>query len=145
MAPKRLQLRRDAQVWHSSVQSGLQLLIAHGKKVMMIKNIDDQLVNGTVGKVVDFMTEEEWLTRGQPEPPAEDKEKPAKKTQTNQREYPIIEWKIIGSRLPRTEIVREETFKIEGPNGTVEVSRIQVSDISVESCPRLTYALLSFH
>lgn len=95
----------------------------------MIKNIDDQLVNGTVGKVIDFLTEDEWADRcglGIPNPPTSDKEKVAKKSQANQTKFPVVEWKIIGSRAPRTELVREETFKIEGPNGNVEVSRTQV-------------------
>lgn len=109
MAPKELQLKVDAQV-------------------MMIKNVDEQLVNGTVGKVIDFMTESEWaasvvgMATGEKEPG--EKEKP--KNRTNEVKLPVVEWKIVGSRSPRIDLVRMEAFKVEGPNGQVEVSRQQL-------------------
>lgn len=109
----------------------------------MIKNIDDQLVNGTVGRVVGFMTEEQWLMQGKPELPEEDNEKPTKKSQAKQQEYPVVEWKIVGSRNTRVEIVREETFKIEGPNGTVEVSRVQVCSMSLTLVVTFAYEILA--
>ncbi|KAG8835974.1 hypothetical protein FRC17_010943 [Serendipita sp. 399] len=126
MAPKMLKLKKDAQV-------------------MMIKNVDEQLVNGTVGKVVDFMTDGEWIEHirssygGNPEEPPEgsnpedekskDKEKEKQKQikkVAKEKKYPIVEWKIPGSRYTRTEIVRDEQFKVEGPDGRIEVSRAQL-------------------
>jgi ATP-dependent DNA helicase PIF1 len=97
---------------------------------MMIKNVDDQLVNGTVGKVVDFMTESEWtdslLASGrQPDENPDEKDKPRKPS--TGKKLPVVEWKIVGSRNPRVELVRDETFKVEGPNNKIEASRTQVS------------------
>ena len=100
----------------------------------MIKNVDEQLVNGTVGKVIDFMTESEWADsqRGfgtglegddEPEGP---KQKEKSKTKVNVQKWPVVEWKIVGSRSTRTDLIRAETFKVEGPNNKVEVSRMQV-------------------
>jgi ATP-dependent DNA helicase PIF1 len=97
---------------------------------MMIKNVDEQLVNGTVGKVVDFMTEFEWadslLASGrQPDENTDEKDKSRKPS--TEKKWPIVEWKIVGSRNPRKELVREEIFKVEGPNNKIEASRTQVS------------------
>lgn len=96
----------------------------------MIKNIDEQLVNGTVGKVVDFMTEAEWVTSALGGASTEKKEtaddkKPAKPRPIEQK-LPVVEWKIVGSRHPRIDLVRPEQFKVEGPNGKIEVSRQQL-------------------
>lgn len=93
----------------------------------MIKNVDEQLVNGTVGKVIDFMTENEWAASlgGMPSGEKEtgEKEKPKGRPEAK---LPVVEWKIVGSRSPRIDLVRTETFKVEGPSGQVEVSRQQV-------------------
>lgn len=98
----------------------------------MIKNIDEQLVNGTVGKVIDFMTEAEWqeshMMRGaqfeeNPEEKEKEKEKPRKQAG---KKLPVVEWKIVGSKNHRVDLVMEETFKVEGADGRVEASRTQV-------------------
>jgi ATP-dependent DNA helicase PIF1 len=96
----------------------------------MIKNIDEQLVNGTVGKVVDFVTESEWTSSGLGGASIDKKEtaddKKAGKVRQIEKKYPVVEWKIVGSRNPRTDLVRPEQFKVEGPNGKIEVSRQQL-------------------
>lgn len=96
----------------------------------MIKNVDEQLVNGTVGKVVNFMTESEWteslLASGrQSDENPDEKDKPRKPSTGKQ--LPVVEWKIVGSRNARVELVRDEIFKVEGPNNKIEASRTQVS------------------
>jgi ATP-dependent DNA helicase PIF1 len=99
---------------------------------MMIKNIDEQLVNGTVGKVVDFMTEVEWAASAlggastEKRETAEDKKQQGGKPRPIEQKLPVVEWKIVGSRHPRIDLVRPEQFKVEGPNGKIEVSRQQL-------------------
>jgi ATP-dependent DNA helicase PIF1 len=101
---------------------------------MMIKNVDDQLVNGTVGKVIRFMTEREWTDSMFAGPSSADREETNKETskeksagkRREEKKYPVVEWKIGNSRHSRVDLVRDESFKVEGPNGQVEVSRQQV-------------------
>ena len=98
----------------------------------MIKNIDEQLVNGTVGKVVDFMTEAEWVASAlggastEKKEMGDDKNKSGLKPRVIEQKLPVVEWKIVGSRHPRIDLVRPEQFKVEGPNGKIEVSRQQL-------------------
>ena len=100
----------------------------------MVKNIDDTLVNGAIGKVMAFMTEEEWGQRG--DPPTVDKgsetksKKPASKGQGAR--WPVVKFKIPGTENKfREELVKSEMFKVEGVNGTVEASRAQVGSASL--------------
>jgi ATP-dependent DNA helicase PIF1 len=93
---------------------------------MMIKNIDDTLVNGTIGKVTAFMTEDEWNSQRRDPPPAEEPETKATKSTSNAR-WPVVKFKIPGTENRfREELVKSESFKVEGVNGTVEASRQQV-------------------
>jgi len=127
MAPKELKLKVNAQVGIFDFSSHCYSPIS---QVMMIKNMDDQLVNGTVGKVVDFMTETEWALSGINGASLMDRKEKAEEKKGKQRsvekKYPVVEWKIVGSRHVRTDLVRPEQFKVEGPNGNVEVSRQQL-------------------
>ncbi|CCA69121.1 related to PIF1-DNA helicase involved in mitochondrial DNA repair and telomere length control [Serendipita indica DSM 11827] len=111
-----------------------RLVLKKGAQVMMIKNVDEQLVNGTVGKVIDFKTESEWADsqrgygsslEGDNEADAS-KPKDKSKSKAQVQKWPVVEWKIVGSRHTRTDLIRAETFKIEGPNNKVEVSRMQL-------------------
>ena len=97
----------------------------------MIKNIDDTLVNGAIGKVTAFMSEDEWDTRrGDLSAAGEESETKSKKTAPGAR-WPVVKFKIPGTEDKfREELVKSETFKVEGANGTVEASRAQVSPAS---------------
>jgi ATP-dependent DNA helicase PIF1 len=99
---------------------------------MMIKNIDETLVNGTIGKVTAFMTEEEWAEyprqRRDPSTAEEESESKSKKSTAKGARWPVVIFKIPGTENRfREELVKSETFKVEGVNGTVEASRAQVS------------------
>lgn len=108
MAPRELKLKIDSQV-------------------MLIKNMDDTLVNGSIGKVVRFADVEiegdlaleknnEMKKLGK-EPP----KKPSGKI------YPVVEFLQPGG-YRRTVMVLPESWKVELPSGEVQVSRTQVSD-----------------
>ena len=101
----------------------------------MIKNIDDTLVNGAIGKVMAFMTEEEWAgyphqygdPRAAEEASKSTSRKPASKGPGAR--WPVVKFKIPGTVDKfREELVKSEVFKVEGVNGTVEASRSQVSN-----------------
>jgi len=100
----------------------------------MIKNMDDTLVNGAIGKVMAFMTEEEWAEypRRYGDPPAaEETSKTTSKKPTSKPQpirWPVVKFKIPGTVDKfREELVKSEVFKVEGVNGTIEASRAQVS------------------
>ena len=102
----------------------------------MIKNIDDTLVNGAIGKVIAFMTEEDWAEhpRQYGGPPAVEE---ASKTKKPTSKAPGDRWPVVRFKIPgtvdkfREELVKYETFKVEGLNGTIEASRSQVSTVTV--------------
>lgn len=101
----------------------------------MIKNIDDTLVNGAIGKVMAFMTEEEWAERQYGDPPTvEEASKTISKKPTSKG--PGIRWPVVKFKIPgtvdkfREELVKSEIFKVEGVNGTIEASRAQVSTVN---------------
>jgi ATP-dependent DNA helicase PIF1 len=121
MAPKQLQLRINSQV-------------------MMIKNTDDTLVNGSMGSVIDFldpashakgMTSEDVM-----EQDMRDAEKPKKKAGDAQvlKKYPMVRFAVAGGGY-KDVLVQQETWKVELPNGEVQVSRSQVRLFLTFICP----------
>ncbi|CEL61663.1 DNA repair and recombination protein pif1, mitochondrial OS=Schizosaccharomyces pombe (strain 972 / ATCC 24843) GN=pif1 PE=1 SV=1 [Rhizoctonia solani AG-1 IB] len=113
MAPKELSLKVNAQV-------------------MLLKNIDETLVNGSVGRIIGFhdATEVEVGEKGEliafyaPE----EKKKNAKNKQKEQpqvlKKYPLVEFRV--PRGTRKLLVMPEAFKVELPNGEIQVSRTQL-------------------
>ena len=121
MAPESIQLKKGAQV-------------------MLIKNIDESLVNGSLGKVVGFMDESKfdsyvhtdasgaealatatasagatsanagWVGAGMPAP---------------SRRWPVVRFPLADG-TSRDLLCQPETWKVELPNGEVQASRVQV-------------------
>ncbi|CAE7183572.1 unnamed protein product [Rhizoctonia solani] len=112
MAPKDLSLKINSQV-------------------MLLKNLDETLVNGSVGRVTGFYdsTEVEVGEKGeliQVYTP-EEKKKVAKKQKEQPqglKKYPLVEFRV--PRGTRRLLVMPDTFKVELPNGEVQVSRTQL-------------------
>ena len=115
-----------------------------GAQVMLIKNIDDTLVNGSVGKVVAFMDEktfdiyhededefqavetmdlnDEEMTASRKKLKAMiDKDLPGNTSQ----KWPLVRF-AIADGTSRDLLCQQESWKIELPNGEVQASRMQV-------------------
>lgn len=108
MAPSMLALRVDAQV-------------------MLIKNMDDSLVNGSMGKVVRFVDPNVVTEFEEVGDAAGKGGKEGKKSAVVGKsiEYPVVEFTVPGGK--REVLIQPETWKVELPSGEVQVSRIQVS------------------
>lgn len=120
MAPPRLSLKLETQV-------------------MLIKNVDETLVNGSVGKVIGFYDQSMWakvqmgMTILEAEQELKEEEKKAaaakKKAVTSsagQPQYPAVRFVVPGGTY-RDVLVVSETWKVELPSGEVQASRSQVS------------------
>jgi ATP-dependent DNA helicase PIF1 len=116
MAPQRLTLRIGAQV-------------------MLIKNVDENLVNGSMGKVLRFVDPAVYGTSEDPESTMPGagvvgaaSSTGAKKAQTaatvGVKRYPVVEFDLHNGK--RRLLVMPEIWKVELPSGEVQVSRTQV-------------------
>ena len=95
-----------------------------GAQVMLIKNVDETLVNGTIGVVqgfVDPMMYKDEITGVHSEDKDKDK---TKKKPSNGMVYPIVAFKCPG--YTKDVMVTPEAFKVELPNGELVAQRQQV-------------------
>lgn len=120
IAPERLELKKGAQV-------------------MLIKNIDDTLVNGSLGKIVGFMTEAQFeLNRNSIESESlnggneEDLERNTIRNGINAsllsstgQLWPKVRF-AIADGTTRDILLERESWKVELPNGEIQASRSQV-------------------
>lgn len=123
MAPQHIALKVDAQV-------------------MLIKNVDETLVNGSMGKVVGFCHKAlydqspsgRWL---RDEDVMKDLDEEGREREERKRQLvlskmavgtkplPVVTFKVPGGGL-RDMLVEQDTFKSELPNGEVQASRMQL-------------------
>ncbi|KAL2024688.1 hypothetical protein VTK56DRAFT_6889 [Thermocarpiscus australiensis] len=108
-----------------------------GAQVMLIKNLDETLVNGSLGTVVSFMTEATFEIRGADDD-GSDVESDAKKkrvraftnalaeaSKVDNKEYPLVRFHAVdGSQ--RNLLCVPEDWKVELPTGEVQASRKQL-------------------
>jgi len=114
MAPRDLHLRVDAQV-------------------MLIKNLDDTLVNGSMGRIVRFVDPAIYNTEGDHEQMDSelghmDLGTSSKKNQPSNlgaKLYPVVEF-VLHNNYKRKILIQPEIWKVELPSGEVPVSRTQV-------------------
>lgn len=120
------------------------ITLKKGAQVMLIKNIDDTLVNGSVGKVIAFMDEktfdiyhddeEEFQAVEMMDPNDEEMARSRKKLKqminkdlvgdTGQK-WPLVRF-AIADGTSRDLLCQKESWKIELPNGEIQASRSQV-------------------
>lgn len=131
--------QRDRLLANCMAPQSLQL--KKGSQVMLIKNIDEMLVNGSLGKVIGFMSEVAFdqydadeegflrVTNGVAEDDLDPKEQKMKRylaTATASSEtWPLVRF-TNSDGTTRDLLCTRETWKIELPNGEVQASRSQV-------------------
>ncbi|CAA9961275.1 ATP-dependent DNA helicase PIF1 [Pyrenophora teres f. maculata] len=106
-----------------------------GAQVMLVKNMDDTLVNGSLGKVTGFMTEqmfsiykedeEGFLETGPSEAALKTEMAKTSLGVTNNQVYPVVRF-AIADGTTRDLLCKREDWKIELPNGEVQASRSQI-------------------
>ena len=120
--------QRDKQLANFMAPRELKLKV--NSQVMLIKNMDDSLVNGSIGKVVRFAdveVEGDLTLEKNNEMKKLGKEPPKK---PSGKIYPVVEFLQPGGHK-RTVMVLPESWKVELPSGEVQVSRTQVSGSSL--------------
>ncbi|SJX62951.1 related to PIF1-DNA helicase involved in mitochondrial DNA repair and telomere length control [Sporisorium reilianum f. sp. reilianum] len=102
------------------------LHLKKGAQVMLIKNLDETLVNGSVGKVIDFMDDAEYDKQtGALDMSDMQKEERDKAPRTSTRKWPLVRFHLPNGQT-RDYLVRPESWKTELPDGEVQASRTQV-------------------
>jgi ATP-dependent DNA helicase PIF1 len=112
-----------------------QIHLKKGAQVMLVKNMDDTLVNGSLGKITGFMTEqmfsiykedEEAFLEGGPSEAAMKTEMMKSSLGVNSNQvYPVVRF-AIADGTTRDLLCKREDWKIELPNGEVQASRSQI-------------------
>ncbi|KAJ8105400.1 hypothetical protein OPT61_g10202 [Boeremia exigua] len=106
-----------------------------GAQVMLVKNMDDTLVNGSLGKVIGFMTEQQFTFWKENEEDmlegniseAQMKAEMAKTVLglNTAQVFPLIRF-AIADGTTRDLLCKREDWKVELPNGEVQASRSQI-------------------
>lgn len=119
------------------------LELKQGAQVMLVKNMDETLVNGSLGRVVGFMSEKTYALVQDELPGGEDlllgsqgekglgdtamyERWANEQSRTNTtKKYPLVQWSIADGTQRRT-LMLPESWKFELPTGEVQASRKQV-------------------
>jgi len=107
------------------------LTLKIGAQVMLIKNIDETLVNGSMGKVVSFTDPADMNIAAEDSSKIVSSGKPLSKGSKEAKRggsgnlLPVVDFLQPGGALRRV-IVQAEVFKVELPSGEVQVSRTQL-------------------
>lgn len=103
---------------------------------MLIKNLDEQLVNGSMGRVTSFEDPDSYAesrgmvpptSRGPPNSMsgAAAMKKSSTATVAGREKFPVVEF-LLPSGEKKEILVTSESFRVEAPNGEIQVNRSQV-------------------
>lgn len=104
----------------SNFMAPKELEVRLGAQVMLIKNYDEMLVNGSLGTIIEFSTTDDWAAYD----PIEAAEK-KKKSSASTLVFPVVEFLLVGGGK-RKQLIQPEQWKVELPDGEVQVSRSQL-------------------
>jgi len=138
-----LQDRSQREKLLSNFMAPASIFLKVDAQVMLIKNVDETLVNGSMGKVVGFCHRIEFVVDSSgrwreggifEEIEAEGEEVDEKrqklmdtlksKIAANTKPYPVVRFNVPGGQ--RDMLVEPDTFKTEQANGEIQVSRSQL-------------------
>jgi ATP-dependent DNA helicase PIF1 len=123
----------------SNFMAPQKLTLRLGAQVMLIKNVDDMLVNGSMGKVLRFIDPAIYGTPDDPEfasvgagagvggasLPTAGGGAAKKNAATIAKRYPVVEFDLPNG-IKRRMLVMPESWTVELPSGEIQVSRTQV-------------------
>jgi ATP-dependent DNA helicase PIF1 len=91
-------------------------------QVMLIKNVDDSLVNGSLGRVVGFMSEKTFDLMTED---GELMDKGSGKGVDTSQQWPLVQFALMDG-TSRQLLCQPEVWKVELPNGEVQAQRAQI-------------------
>lgn len=107
----------------SNCMAPMLIELKMNSQVMLIKNIDDTLVNGSLGRVVNFMDEQTFDRAYHGE--EETTPRPKSDTKTTAKLWPLVEF-ALPDGSSRQLLVQREQWKVELPSGEVQACRSQI-------------------
>lgn len=116
----------------ANVMAPERISLKVGSQVMLIKNYDDTLVNGSLGKVIGFMSETEFGNYHDDDEAYLATQAPVRKTNQTvvdlagaASKFPVVRFSIADGTT-RDMLCHRETWSIETPTGEVSASRSQI-------------------
>ncbi|KAK7051327.1 golgi uridine diphosphate-N-acetylglucosamine transporter [Paramarasmius palmivorus] len=119
--PQSLVLRVGVQVLSFVRPKRLSLIPL---QVILIKDLDETLINGSVGRVVRFCDPALYSTENMPVPKEKTGLKSKGSTTKVGTRYPVIDFEVPNGT--RKMLVVPEVFKVTLPNGAIQASRTQI-------------------
>lgn len=110
----------------ASFMAPKEITLKVGAQVMLIKNLTETLVNGSIGKVIDFMDEAEYsqMTEGAPqEQVKDDRNAPVR---VSRKKWPLVRFSLPNNGGTKDYLAVQESWQLEKEGGVVEASRYQI-------------------